>query len=123
MDIRLDQRRHLRKNATDSETALWRHLRARRFGGFKFRKQHPCGPYILDFYCAQRRLAIELDGGQHYLPRGLPHDARRDDYLAARGITVLRFGADLIFRDRDAVLGTIAAALGIEATPPPAPAT
>jgi very-short-patch-repair endonuclease len=70
--------------------------------------------YILDFFCAERRLAIELDGGQHFEPAGGAYDQRRDAYLASRGVRVLRLGADLVFRDRDAVLGAILAVLGGE---------
>jgi very-short-patch-repair endonuclease len=114
MDIRLDQRRHLRRQSTDAEKALWSVLRAHRFAAVKFRRQHPCGEYILDFYCAERRVAVELDGGQHFEPAGLEYDQRRDRYLTARGITMLRFGADLIFRDPDGLLLAIAVALGVE---------
>jgi len=114
MDVKLDQRRQLRRNSTDAEAALWALLRGRRFGGTKFRRQHPCGPFILDFFCMRQKLAIELDGGQHFEAAGQAYDARRDAYLAARGIRVLRFGADLIFRERESVLMAIAVALGIE---------
>ena len=114
MDIKLEQRRDLRRQATNSENALWHLLRARRFAGVKFRRQHPCGRYVLDFYCAQHRLAIELDGGQHYEEPGQAYDERRNEYLRARGITVLRFGSDLVFRDRGSVLRAIAVALGMD---------
>jgi very-short-patch-repair endonuclease len=111
MDIRLARRRQLRRHSTDAESALWRHLRGRRFAGYKFRRQHACGPFILDFFCAKRRLAIELDGGQHLEPEAQAYDARRTRYLADRGITTLRFGSDLMFREAEAVLLVIAAAL------------
>jgi len=114
MDLKLDQRRYLRRMSTDAEAALWTLLRGRRFGGVKFRRQHSCGPFILDFFCMQKKLAIELDGGQHFEEAGLAYDARRDAYLAERGIRVLRFGCDLVFREREGVLMAIAAALGIE---------
>jgi very-short-patch-repair endonuclease len=114
MDASLARRRKLRRQSTDAEIALWSHLRARRFAGFKFRRQHPCGPFILDFFCAQSRLAIELDGGQHFEQEAQAYDARRSRYLADRGITVLRFGADLIFREPAGVLAAIAEALGID---------
>jgi very-short-patch-repair endonuclease len=63
---------------------------------------------------ASKRLAIELDGGQHYQPAGQAADALRDEYLATRRITVLRFGTDLIFREREGVIAAIAVALGVE---------
>ena len=114
MDIKLEQRRELRRHATDAEAALWSILRRHGLAGAKFRRQHPCGPFILDFYCPRKRLAIELDGGQHYQASGQAYDARRDRYLASRGIKVLRFGSDLIFREREGVLTAIALALGVE---------
>ena len=111
MNIALARRRALRTASTDAEAALWRRLKAKRLGGFKFRRQHPVGPYILDFYCAARHLAIELDGGQHYEPGAQAYDARRTAYLHLRGITVLRFPTDLVFRELTAVLEWIAITL------------
>ena len=114
METSLARRRHLRRNSTDAEIALWLHLRAHRFNDFKFRRQHPCGPFILDFFCASRKLAIELDGGQHFEPANKAYDRRRTRYLVSLGITVLRFSTDLVFREMDGVLSVIAAALGLE---------
>jgi very-short-patch-repair endonuclease len=111
MDRSLDRRRTLRQRSTDAETLLWKHLRDRRFETFKFRRQHPCGPYILDFYCAARHVAIELDGGQHYELSAQAYDARRTALLCQEGITVLRFPTDLVFRDLGAMLEYIAAVL------------
>lgn len=114
MDIKLDQRRQLRRNSTEAEALLWTLLRGRRFGSVKFRRQHPCGPFILDFFCMRKKLAIELDGGQHFEEAGQAYDARRDAYLAEQGIRVLRFGSNLIFTQRESVLMAIAAAVGVE---------
>src|SRR4051812_16265240 len=97
MSLSLQRRRTLRHGATDAEALLWHELRNRQLGGFKFRRQHPCGPYIVDFYCAERKLAIELDGGQHYAPAAQAYDARRSRYLRRHGIEVLRFQTDLVF--------------------------
>ena len=108
------RRRRLRLRSTYAEAALWTYLRGRRVAGFKFRRQHPCGPFILDFFCARRRLAIELDGGQHYEPRARAYDHRRTAYLAAHRITVLRFPCDQILRNPASVLTVISFALGIE---------
>ena len=91
---------------------MWCHLRARRLGGFKFRRQHPCGPYILDFYCPSRRLAVELDGGQHFSPTAQDYDRRRTAFLRREGISVLRFQNDLVFGEQIAVLEAILRALG-----------
>jgi very-short-patch-repair endonuclease len=109
----LARRRDLRRNSTDAEAALWSCLRAKRFAGFKFRRQHPCGPYILDFYCPAARLAIELDGGQHFEAAAQAYDERRTEYLRRRDIEVLRFSTHLVFTETAAVIEGIALALGI----------
>ena len=83
--------RALRKKSTDAEKKLWRILRDRRFASYKFRRQHQCGPFVLDFYCAEARYNIELDGGQHGHPGGQARDARRDAYLRSRNIQTRRF--------------------------------
>jgi very-short-patch-repair endonuclease len=73
--------RQLRCNQTEEEKKLWRALRGHRFAGFKFRRQHPSGIYILDFYCAAARLDVELDGFQHGLSEQMQHDEKRSAYL------------------------------------------
>ncbi len=103
----------MRREPTDAEAALWRFLRARGLGGFKFRRQHPAGPFILDFFCPARRLAIELDGSQHFQPWNRAYDNRRTADLAAQGITVLRFLCDAVLRETESVIAAIALALGI----------
>jgi very-short-patch-repair endonuclease len=113
VDVSLARRRLLRRTGTDAEATLWAHLRARRFAGFKFRRQHPCGPFILDFYCPQARLTVELDGGQHFDPQAQAYDDRRTAYLRGRGISVLRFSNNVVFTELLAVLDAIALALGI----------
>jgi len=81
----------------------------RRLGGFKFRRQHPCPPYVLDFYCDAQRLAIELDGGQHL--DDTVRDVQRDAFLRGRGIRVLRFWNDAVFKETEDVLDVIWLAL------------
>jgi very-short-patch-repair endonuclease len=83
--------RQLRRDQTDDEKELWRVLRSHRFAGFKFRRQHPAGIYILDFYCAAARLDVELDGSQHGLPEQLQHDEERRAFLNEQDIEELRF--------------------------------
>ena len=83
--------RQLRRDQTDEEKQLWRALRDRRFAGFKFRRQHRVGIYYLDFYCADAKLDVELDGFQHGLPEGIERDAVREKYLAEQCIETLRF--------------------------------
>ena len=82
--------RKLRRNATDAEAKLWRALRDRRLRQFKFRRQHSIPPYVLDFYCHQLRLAVELDGGGHLEKQQRVHDERRDHFLREQGIDVVR---------------------------------
>ncbi|MDQ3078070.1 MAG: endonuclease domain-containing protein [Pseudomonadota bacterium] len=95
--------RQLRRTLTLPEIALWAELR-RRPDGFKFRRQHPAGPYVLDFYCAEARLCIEVDGTAHSFEAQAAGDARRDALLAEHGIATLRIGARDVLRDLDAVL-------------------
>ena len=103
--------RTLRTSATDAERSLWRLLRSRQVAGSKFRRQRPFGPYILDFYCIEKRLAVEADGGQHFTPEGREADARRTEYLEQRGVRVLRFTNREILTEEDGVLAAISQAL------------
>ena len=103
----------LRRTSTDAEAALWLQLRGKRLADFKFRRQHPIGPFILDFYCPAKQLAVELDGGQHYQPSAQVYDEERTQYLRRRGVSVLRFPNDLVLKEISAVIETIALALGV----------
>jgi len=87
----IDRARNLRQTATESERAAWRLLRTLRFKGFKFRRQHPLGQYIVDFCCPQQRLIVELDGSVHGQPSQIKRDARQDAHLENLGYTVARF--------------------------------
>src|SRR5262245_7096386 len=83
---------------TDAERRLWSFLPATRFG-LKLRRQHPFGPCVLDFYCHELKLVIELDGGQHYEDEGIRKDTRRTAYLEAQRMTVVRFtNTDVLLR-------------------------
>ena len=86
-------------------------LRAGRFAGFKFRRQHPLGPYFLDFFCPAARLSIELDGFQHGLPEQRQRDVEREKFLAAQGIEELRFWNRAWRQKREGVLLAIWEAL------------
>jgi type I restriction enzyme M protein len=99
-----DQARALRRAFTDAEDKLWRWLRDREVVQTKWRRQHPLGPFILDFYCHERRLAVEVDGGQHYEPEGIAKDKRRTAYIEARGIRVLRFNNLDVLQNMDGVM-------------------
>lgn len=107
----MDRARLLRKKATEAERTLWRHLRNRNFAGYKFRRQHPADPYVLDFYCAAAKLAIKLDGGGHNYRAGQTRDRRRSEFLARRRVTVLRFWNHQVREELDSVLRTIWLAL------------
>jgi len=81
----------LRENLTDAEQKLWRALRRNQLDGLSFRRQHPIGPYTLDFYCASLRLGIELDGGQHNFAQEAARDRKRSEWLAGKGVAIIRF--------------------------------
>jgi very-short-patch-repair endonuclease len=95
--------RTLRRNATDAETKLWQRLRNRQLGGLKFRRQATIGYHVVDFLCAEKRLVVELDGGQHTLER----DAGRTAQLEALGYRVIRFWNNDALGNTDGVLETI----------------
>jgi very-short-patch-repair endonuclease len=103
----LKSARELRFKQTDAEKTLWFLLRDRRFCGFKFRRQHPIGGFILDFYCHEVRLAIELDGGGHAIEEQTAYDAMRTKELEGAGIRVLRFWNNDVLKDLESVLESI----------------
>jgi very-short-patch-repair endonuclease len=105
----LSSARRLRINQTDAEQFLWYLLRNRAFGGFKFRRQHPLPPYVLDFYCHEQCLAIELDGGQHVEQAN--RDRSRDAYLEQHGIRTLRIWNHHLFTETEPALELIWRAL------------
>lgn len=84
-------RKKLRKNMTEEELILWSKLKGKQLEGKKFRRQHSIGNYIVDFYCPENKLAIELDGGQHFEDEQEIYDKIRTKYLNDFGIQVLRF--------------------------------
>ena len=102
--------RELRRRATEAEKILWERLRNRRLRGLKFRRQHPLGPYIVDFYCAAHRLVVEIDGPIHALQQ--EKDALRAQYLNMYGYRVLRFTNEEVLQDIETVLRRILEACG-----------
>ncbi len=97
---------------TPPETMIWSRLRHRQEGEPVFRRQHPLGPYILDFYCVAAKLAVELDGWGHNMGDQPAKDTRRDAWLITQGVAVLRIEAVEVLKDPDeAALGIRAAAL------------
>ncbi len=102
------RRRELRRSLTPAEAALWSSLQRSQLGGKKFRRQHSVGPYILDFYCPECRLAVELDGQTHFNPKSWKYDGDRTGYLNKLNIRVLRFENRDVFEYGDWVLLEIA---------------
>ena len=102
----------LRRNQTDVERKLWYLLRDRRFGGFKFRRQQPIGPYVVDFVCFDKRLIVELDGSQHGGDEAMIYDARRTAFLESQGFRVVRFWNHAVNENIEALGDAIAHALG-----------
>ena len=111
----------LRRNQTPAERELWKHLRLRQIDGVRFLRQHVAGGCILDFYAPSIRLAIELDGGQHYESDAREHDEARSCWLASRGVEVLRYTNLDVSRRLDDVLDDIMRAVArLKAHPPAA---
>ena len=106
--------RSLRNNPTEAERLLWQHLRLRQLGGYKFRRQQLLGRYIVDFVCLERRLVLEVDGGQHSESEQAAYDADRSAWLERDGFRVLRFWDHEIFRQIEAVKEAIGRMLGCE---------
>ena len=102
-----DERCVLRNNLTSAEAVLWNRLKNSQIANRKFRRQHSIGEFILDFYCPQEKLAVELDGAGHFTAAGNLYDAARTDYLNAVGIRVVRFENKLIWSALDSVLHSI----------------
>ncbi|HEX7231080.1 MAG TPA: endonuclease domain-containing protein [Candidatus Binatia bacterium] len=101
--------RRLRRDQTDVEAALWKHIRSRQIAGVKFRRQHPVGPYIVDFCSIEWRLIIELEGGQH--SRREKGDLKRTAFLQRSGYRVLRFWNNEVSTNMQGVLSEILSAL------------
>ena len=101
--------RALRKAMSEPEVMLWSRLRDRDRGGPKFRRQHPIGSVIVDFYCPSCRLAVEVDGATHGTEEAVWRDRARDYWLAGQGVEVMRVSAAAVYRDLRTVVGRILA--------------
>ena len=104
-----ERARELRKGSTRAERIVWRWLRDRRFGGWKFRRQYPIGRFIADFYCDPLKVVIELDGSGHDFK--VDYDAERTRFLARVGVQVIRISNVQVLREPDAVADTIISAI------------
>ena len=105
--VLVQRRKDLRKNGTAAEVILWQSLKSRKLFGRKFRRQHSIGYFILDFYCPEEKLGIELDGKPHYTENGRFRDKEKTGYLNYYGIRIIRFENQLIHDDLNFVLNTI----------------
>ena len=94
----------MRHTATDAESLMWQLLRAKRFMNLKFRRQHVIAPYIVDFYCHEIGLVIELDGGQHGTNEAIEYDAERTKFLEVLGLKVVRYWNHEVLQNVDVVL-------------------
>jgi very-short-patch-repair endonuclease len=112
------QARKLRRTLSPPEAVVWNILR-KRPEGFKFRRQHPIGPYVLDFYCHQSLLAVEIDGVGHQLGENPQRDARRDEWVARQGIATLRIDANDVRNDVEGVIVHILERCLARTPPPP----
>ncbi len=101
--------RQMRTDPTESEKLLWEHLRARRLSGFRFRQQHSIGQFIVDFYCAEARLVIEVDGPIHEWRK--EEDEIREEFIKYHGCRVLRFSDREVLHNVEEVLNEISKAL------------
>ena len=105
--LTVERARELRRRMTPPEARLWVCLRGKRLAGLKFRRQHPIGPYVLDFYCAAAQLAVEVDGQSHEHPDRIAHDARRTRWLREQGVRVVRLAAEDVRIHLDGVVDFI----------------
>jgi very-short-patch-repair endonuclease len=106
--------RSLRQHATIPERILWDALRGRRLDGWKFRRQHPIGQFVIDFFCREKAVAIELDGEVHDEIEKASHDLERTRYVNLQGISILRFANRQVLDDLPGVLLEIRRAMGEE---------
>lgn len=106
-----ERARELRRDVNPVEQTLWSALRDRRFRGLTFRRQHPLGPFVADFYYAEYHLVIEVDGAVHRTPAVKIHDTDRDDWLQQHDIRVLRLPAHRVMYNFDGILAQIVAVL------------
>lgn len=111
------RRKLLRKNQTKAESVLWEYLRAKRFNNFKFKRQHSIDWYIADFYCAEKRLVIEIDGDSHFENKAIEYDITRTKFLNSLNTKVIRFTNEEIFSDIENVLKKIAKQLSTSPNP------
>ena len=104
--------RALRRDAPSAERIIWRHLRNRQLGGWKFVRQEPIGPYFADFVCREKMLVVEIDGATHSTDAEVASDTRRTAFLEARGFRMMRFINAQIYENINGALEAISRVLG-----------
>lgn len=115
--LQKQKRQYFRNHATEAERILWSRLKGRQLLGYKFRRQHGIGVFILDFYCPESKLAIEIDGAPHRSEAEKEYDRRRQEYIELYKIHFLRFTNSDVFKNLDGVLTVIAGAVTKVTTP------
>ncbi len=103
--------RSLRKNMTEAESKLWSRIRGKVLGGFRFRRQHPIGKYVVDFACLSEQIIFEIDGATHSNEEDIIRDEHRTQFLNTQGWRVIRYGNEEVFKHMDDVLDDIYAHL------------
>ena len=106
-----EQRQQLRRDSPAAEHLLWLSIKERAINGYKFRRQFGVGRYVLDFYCPELQLCIEIDGPSHDTQDAQEYDQERSDYLRSCGITILRFTNDEVYESTDAIIERIRKAI------------
>ena len=114
----LGLKRKLRSEMTAAETRLWSKFRAGQFHELKFRRQHGIGPYIVDLYCPEKNLVIEIDGDTHADAEQIRKDTSRDAYLTSLGLHVIRYMNDQVLNNLDGVLEDLSAKVAPRSTSP-----
>jgi very-short-patch-repair endonuclease len=102
-----EYRKNLRNNSTSAEASLWFYLKQKKLAGRKFTRQKSIGDFIIDFYCPEEKIAIELDGEPHFWEEGMSRDFKKTKFLESQGIVVIRFENKWVFEDIEFVLGEI----------------
>ena len=101
------RRKTLRKNLSKAEAIMWNHLSRRQMNGYKFRRQHSVDQYVIDFYCPELKLAIEIDGDSHFMSGAEVQDKIRQEYIESFGIKFLRFTNEDVYKNIDGVCQTV----------------
>jgi very-short-patch-repair endonuclease len=113
----VNRSRELRQPLTPPEQKLWQRLRNRQLFGLKFRRQHPIDPFVVDFFCHQHQLVIEIDGHHHAEPAQQRYDQARTEWLEQRGMRVIRFTNRDVDTNIEGVLAEIARQCGVDPSP------